>query len=130
MGNSLSTKWTGWKQSKASAPISDTQGNSITYSVLKEEHLRKEYEVNLDAPKTLRFHIVYFPGWNITIDGVKASIDYQLNGTLDVKVPAGKHRITASMSETPLRLMADILSLFSLVVVAFWGILHLYAHRH
>lgn len=128
MGNSLSTIWTSWKEKRPTSIVTDTFNTPISMVVQKERYLDRLYQVNLETPLVIRLHILYFPGWTVFIDGNKATIDYAANGTVDVAVPAGLHIIHAVMIETPVRYLANWISIMSLVIAAGLGIL-LYTNR-
>lgn len=66
---------------------------------------------------------VYFPGWNVTVDGDKSSVDYKSKGLIQFDVPQGQHKIIVSFGETPIRLLSDIVSLSSLFVILFIAII-------
>lgn len=64
---------------------------------------------------------VYFPGWQVRVDGKKVPIQFQdMNhrGLITFNVPSGKHSVRIEFKETPIRLFSDIISLISLVLVA------------
>jgi hypothetical protein len=72
--------------------------------------------VNLVAPAKIRINTIYYPGWKIYIDDINAKISYDnLQGVMEIAVPAGHHIIIANFTETPLRLTSDIISLISLL---------------
>jgi uncharacterized membrane protein YfhO len=63
----------------------------------------------------------YFPGWKVTIDGEKTSIQFQdmdHRGLMEFNVPSGKHNVRVEFKETLIRLLSDIVSVVSLVLVA------------
>lgn len=68
---------------------------------------------------------IYFPGWLAKIDGERSTIAYKNpQGLIEVPVPAGKHTVSVTFSETPVRLFADIVSIvsvLSLIVVIVVG---------
>lgn len=128
MGNSLSTIWTSWKEKRPASMVTDTLNSPISLVVQKERYLDRSYQVNLETPLIVRLHILYFPGWTVFVDGKKETIDYTANGTLDIAVPAGSHTIHALMLDTPVRRIADWISIMSLVIAAGLGIL-LYTNR-
>lgn len=74
-----------------------------------------------DEETTLQFNQFYFPGWNITVDGKPAEFNYLMEGEskgLPVfKVTPGTHEIEAKFERTPIRWLADIISLVSLVIL-------------
>ena len=59
----------------------------------------------------------YFPGWKATIDNAPAMLSYPktIHGIFSVPVPQGSHNIRVFFSKTPIMLLADSLSLFSLL---------------
>ena len=80
--------------------------------------------VNLETPGNIRINKVYFPGWQVKVDGLIAKIDYEKEGFLDITVPSGKHSVRATFFETPLRAAADGISLVGFLVVfclLLWG---------
>lgn len=73
--------------------------------------------VQLSKKDTVRINTVYFPGWEVFVDGKIVTIDYQKAGFLDVSMVAGSHTILAKFNETPIRMISNIIS-----VVAILGI--------
>ena len=123
MGNSLSTIWTPWKESKSLTIATDVVGNPIIVDGPNEKYLDRLYTVSLVSDTVIRFHILYFPGWTAYVDGVVAPIDYQSQGTIDVGVPKGTHAVRLVMQETFIRMLADVISVGSLVIFGYLGIL-------
>lgn len=63
---------------------------------------------------------VYFPGWRAIVDGKKVPIEFQdMNhrGLIIFDVPKGKHNVKVIFGESPIRMLSDIASLFSLIGV-------------
>ena len=129
MGNSLSTIWTPWKETKSLTTATDVVGNPIIVDGPNEKYLDRQYTVSLDSDTVIRFHILYFPGWTAYVDGELTSIDYQSQGTIDVGVPKGTHTVRLVMQETVIRMLADVISVGSLVIFGYLGILW-YRRRH
>ena len=94
--------------------VVDSKSNLLELAVEAKE------EIRLDV------NILYFPGWKATLDGSEMAIDYQKDGTIHVAVPEGTHTVRAYFTETPIRKIADIISIVSLVVLAFYE----YRNRH
>ena len=114
-GNSFSTIWTGWKTTRP----------EISYPV-SGSYLDRNYQVQMHESGDVALPILYFPGWKATLDGSEMAIDYQKDGTIHVAVPEGTHTVRAYFTETPIRKIADIISIVSLVVLAFYE----YRNRH
>ena len=75
----------------------------------------------LEATKEseLQLNTVYFPGWQLTINGQPAPIDYHNSqGVIRFKVPSGQSQILVEFKETPVRQAADLISLLALLVTA------------
>ena len=64
---------------------------------------------------------VYFPGWNVFIDGIKVKTidqnDSKTKGLIAFEVPAGKHKIEVKLLEPPLNKAADVITLVTVVIL-------------
>lgn len=84
-----------------------TNGNKLSFvSVMKTSGV-------------IRIAIMYFPGWQVFIDN-KAIDDISYHndfGVMEFHVPQGTHTIHASFGETPLRLVSDVISLLSFLIL-------------
>lgn len=66
----------------------------------------------------VQINIIYFPGWEVKVDGKRVTVSYTNdNGVMQVPVAKGNHTITTRFTETPVRLFADGVSLMTLVVM-------------
>jgi hypothetical protein len=64
------------------------------------------------------FHTFYFPGWVAQVDGQPVSIaPISERGLIGVAMPAGLHNLQLRFRETPVRLVADGLSVLALLIV-------------
>ena len=64
-------------------------------------------------------HTQYFPGWRAYVDGVQVPIQFQdghWRGQIIFSVPKGRHEIKLSFGESFLRLVADSISLISIIL--------------
>jgi hypothetical protein len=89
--------------------------------IVRERFVR-DHAIELDTqnqtPITLRFHIRHFPGWTIHVDGSKADpMRTPEFGFMEVNVPAGSHRVVAQFRNTPVRSVANAVSLGSVFIV-------------
>ncbi|MFH1280817.1 MAG: 6-pyruvoyl-tetrahydropterin synthase-related protein [Candidatus Beckwithbacteria bacterium] len=79
------------------------------------------YKIDAAQDTQVLERTMYFPGWEVKVDGVKADIDYQKNeypGLITFKVPAGKHTIISRFTEnTRPRIIGDTISLLSLAIL-------------
>jgi hypothetical protein len=75
-------------------------------------------ELETPIPFQARYLAFYYPGWRVTIDGGPVPVTpADPDGVIAFDVPAGRHTIHVHFGETPLRLTADGVSLFSLVLL-------------
>jgi hypothetical protein len=84
---------------------------------------RHIYEVDVPETTNVWEHTAYFPGWEVFLDGQRKEIKYnhqEYPGLIGVEVPAGQHQIVTKFTEkTAPRLMGDLLSLGSLILLGF-----------
>ena len=75
-------------------------------------------ELETPQPFQARYRAFAFPGWRVTIDGEAAAITPSIpEGLISFEVPAGRHTIVVHFGETRLWLVADAISLVSLLLV-------------
>jgi hypothetical protein len=73
---------------------------------------------NFEEDSRIDLNILYFPGWEVEVDGQKWPFKYAgEGGIIRVDVPEGYHMIEARYKETGLAKIADGVSLGSLVIL-------------
>lgn len=73
---------------------------------------RHEFQLSLDAPATLTLRLLYFPGWQATLDGAPIPVrPHEAHGLIELDAPAGDHKLTLIFGDTPLRRGAGVISL-------------------
>ncbi|MEN9407270.1 MAG: hypothetical protein RLZZ455_486 [Candidatus Parcubacteria bacterium] len=78
---------------------------------------------NAPHKATYTINKVYFPGWNVTVDGSVVDVSYKNpEGLMRVKVPAGEHKVVAVFKETQIRLISDIISVISFTLILLMSI--------
>lgn len=76
------------------------------------------WQTNFAHPQTVTFASHIFPGWQARLDGVPLAVSADENGRLQIVVPAGSHTLAVQFSRTPIRRLADLLSVAGLLVCA------------
>ncbi|MEZ4860055.1 MAG: hypothetical protein R3C14_02050 [Caldilineaceae bacterium] len=82
--------------------------------------------VEIERPATVRVNLYYFPGWQVTVDGVPAL--YRIAepyGLIEVDVPVGEHYIAVRMGTTPIRQVGAFISgglLLVGLILLFWPV--------
>lgn len=69
-------------------------------------------------------HTQYFPGWRVTVDGVKLAIEFQdqlWRGLITFRVPIGKHSVIVAYEKSKIQIASEMLSIISLggIIVLF-----------
>lgn len=84
------------------------------------------FTINAETNSQILDNTTYFPGWIATIDGKKVPLEFQdMNhrGLITFYVPKGRHTVSLQFTESPMRLLSDILSLIGLVTVLLLSLL-------
>jgi hypothetical protein len=77
------------------------------------------FVTNVVSSGTVQINSVYFPGWKANVDGKEHEIKYDNTyGLLQLPLSSGNHTIAVQFTETPIRLIADILSLGTALILA------------
>jgi len=104
-------------------PRADSQPTLLPLSiapavqVIEASPFHVRLQVKTDVPFPLRLHRLYFPGWQTYVNGQAISTrpDGDL-GLVTADLPAGEYEVVTQFEETPLRRMANSLSLLALLV--------------
>ncbi len=93
------------------------QGNGVVSNVqFKGSYLAAHVISRTNA--VVQINLIYFPGWEVLVDGKRVSVSYaNAFGLMQFPLSAGDHTVIARFRETPVRLFADVLSLCSLLVL-------------
>lgn len=69
-----------------------------------------------------RLNTVYWPGWQVFVNGQKRPVNFSnAFGLIEFDYQIGQGQIDAKFSETPFRLIANLTSLFSVLVLFFYA---------
>lgn len=103
------------EQYKRLAPIEITSGNAdiVTLQRKTEKH---EYVIHAKTSVTLRENTFYYPGWKVFANNNPVEIAYttlQLPGTINFTLPKGLYKVELSFTPTPMRIVAQYISLIS-----------------
>lgn len=89
-----------------------------------------DFSVSLPSDQTVRINTIYYPGWRLYIDGNRTRVDYSNEkGVMEISVPKGNHKIAGLFSDAnaPLRFIADMISLSSVLSIIIWYLLSLFS---
>lgn len=113
LGDAFKTIWQQHTNITKSEPVTIAKGTAqVIASDESATHITATVVAQDSA--TIRVNTVYYPGWNVRIDGTRADIS-NASGFIDVTVKEGEHEIVANFGQTPLRRASDAVSVMSLV---------------
>lgn len=129
LGNSFATQWSSWKKERSKDKIEIIDGIA---QITEEKMKLIEYQFSILAKTAsiVRVNTLYYPGWTVFVDTENIPIDFIKDGTITFFVPSGEHTVRVYFTETPLRLMANMISLVSLFWLVLSFILNKYAYSH
>lgn len=75
--------------------------------------------IESESESEILVNSVYFPGWQVKVDGQNQIIDYQnKNGLITFRLSKGKHEAIIRYGKTPIHLISEIISLLSFIGVS------------
>lgn len=78
-----------------------------------------EFELVNNESVDLDINTLYYPGWQVMVDGQQKDIDHLREGIVRVReIGPGKHQVVAAFKEPLFRKIANSISLFSLLLVS------------
>ena len=92
--------------------------DTIDVTVLSEKSISGEYELRVKKDSELTLSLAYFPGWTFMLDGENV-IPRIENGKPVMVLSEGTHHLTLQFKDTPVRRVANVLSLVTLIVLPF-----------
>lgn len=80
------------------------------------------YQITTEQPFNLIFKQLYFPAWEVRINGERQPINPTgENGLIGVHIPAGSHTLSIRYGGTPIQKTATMLSLFGISIFVIAG---------
>lgn len=97
--------------------------DTANLTVAQPDPLNYQATFTLPVDTTLTFKQLFFPGWAATLDGQPLAITPTVNtGLITFTVPAGTHTLNIYFGNTPLHLIAAIVSILSLLTALLYSI--------
>lgn len=96
------------------------EGNGAIVRSLVRNSTR-QYTIKADSDIRMVDYTFYFPGWKAYIDGKPTEIQFQdpkYRGVITYNVPRGNHEVNLKFEDTKVRILGNIISLISLVLLA------------
>lgn len=86
-----------------------------TVNVSKVSPKEIVFNTFLTQERVIRVNLVYFPGWNVYVNGVKNKINYQDSGLIQLNLEKGQNNVRVVFEETGIRILSDLLSIISIL---------------
>lgn len=108
-----------WASRVPSARSSDVlevvTGNvNVSAHTFEKETIKATVQAKTDG--ILQINKIYYPGWGVSMDGILTPIHYDNPfGFIQVDVTPGTHTLYAAFRETPMRFIADLVSIASVL---------------
>ncbi len=102
---------------------------SMDIKVITDKPQYKKLDIKVLEPGILQINTFSFPGWNVTLNSL--DIEYSDSNKLkliQVSLPVGKHEIEAKFNDTPVRLVGNIITGISIILVGILSFLTLKKH--
>ncbi|VAW37616.1 hypothetical protein MNBD_CHLOROFLEXI01-3706, partial [hydrothermal vent metagenome] len=118
----------GWLNSGNRWWVQPLSGELLSAELTNQRSSRQEWLLETAAsagsgqavPSTLIFPTLYWPGWAAWIDGEQVEIRPSAgSGLIQLEVPAGRHEVVLRLMRTPVRLVAEWVSLTA-VLLTIW----------
>lgn len=89
------------------------QGEAVTSDISFQSNTI-QFQLSAKTPSTIQVNTIYFPGWKFFLNEREVPVQYDNPaGLIELRIPEGKFHVRGKFSETPIRLMGDIISIVS-----------------
>lgn len=110
-----------WVKSKPtnrySQKVEVENGRTQLYNLVAESDAIK-FKAVVSSPSTIKINTIYYPGWKFYVNEKEIIPNYQNpDGLIRLNLPNGDLNISGELTNTPLRLLSNIISLSSAVVI-------------
>ncbi|MDX1617116.1 MAG: hypothetical protein R3300_22615, partial [Candidatus Promineifilaceae bacterium] len=108
----------GWLEGETRWRVQVLEGDLRRASLSHHSTDRQEWQLDSEGDgAVLALPTLYWPGWQAQLDENPMSIEPAVgSGAIQVAVPAGRHQLTLELARTPIRRLAEILSLIGLLI--------------
>lgn len=96
-----------------------TASSPTKITTLKSADLNLSFITQSSERSDIIVRRIYFPGWRIFVDGQNTKIE-NVDGLISFKLPPGAHSVTVSFTESFIRLLADVMTVLSILILACW----------
>ncbi len=98
---------------------------AISDLISKSHRLNFEVTANPPTGGEILINTAYFPGWRLWMDGQEQEPQIQA-GKIKLSLPAGRHQVNLRFTNTPIRTLANLISLITWLGLAFFMLRYSY----
>ncbi|GIK55739.1 MAG: hypothetical protein BroJett015_14020 [Chloroflexota bacterium] len=110
----------GWLNAGERWPVRALSGDLLAATLQAAKTGRQTWQVETAVPTILVFPTLHWPGWQGWVDGEEVGVRPSPgSGLIMLDVPAGVHTVELRLARTPVRLVAELISLAALLL-AIW----------
>ena len=107
--------WVKAKPEKRADKKIEIEGGEISSQSIKQGNYQLMTKTKTNSNVVV--NTIYFPGWQVRIDGKKTPINYNNNrGLISFNLPEGEHKVIINYAHSPVHLASEIISLLGLIV--------------
>ncbi len=115
IGNVFNTIWAKNINSRAPKLVLENGKGKLTNQTIKATYYK--FGVRATESDKLIINTAYFPGWTVYMDKRKTDFKIEEKGNFSIAVPKGDHEFVVRFEETPLRNLANLITIFSVFFV-------------
>jgi hypothetical protein len=117
---------------RPNAPLERITG-AVSVTALSRTTTVRTYAVYASSPSRVVENTLYFPGWNVYVDGKATGIQYQdpaYRGLMTFEIPQGNHSVQVVFGNTKIRSLSQLLSLSGgMMVLVLLGVYALWTKK-
>src|SRR3989338_8431696 len=96
--------------------------------VNSSNHFLADVTTSQNTEATL--NTIYYPGWELFVNNIKSPIEYKNSrGLMSFSLPKGKNTVEFKFTETPLRLISDIITILA-GMISLWAVISSFRIKH
>lgn len=113
-----------WVKEQSEAPVKEwlTSSAKVTMREIQRSPLYHAYSIFTPEETLLTFHLHYFPGWRVYVNGKIVTPAINRRGFIEVRIGAGQSLVETKFEDTNIRRLGNRLSIAALIMIFLGGI--------
>ncbi len=110
-----------WLNQGQRSGVRTLAGDLLQVRQLEDRAARQEWSLLAgEQGASALFPVIAWPGWRVAVDGRPVELAAAPgSGLIQIQLPPGEHTVTLRLTRTPVRFLAELLSLAALIVALF-----------